>query len=320
VPRSMSRLRRASHLYSPTASTTNLRKWCSTKMSESQEFSKGIERLIDQMIAGLPEEMQSAVRKQLADQREVAWIARAEAIKAQEEQKCQEEDSKRVADSTEKELIKTLASTLFREQEQRREIDPKEVQEHIDLLLKINEKYTEFEVAKARCPKSTPSDDIARDYLTGVFNTRYLNKALIEEIARSDDHDTPLTMLMLDIDAFKRVNDTFGHLVGDDVLKSVAGILRSCVRSSDFVFRFGGDEFIVLLPGIGLDRGLHIANNIRDRIGTSSFGLVCKITVTIAACEHETGEAPERFLARADQAMYRAKRGGDDDMIRCGCL
>jgi diguanylate cyclase (GGDEF)-like protein len=287
-------------------------------MSESEEFSKGIERLIDQMIARLPEEIQSAVRKQLAQQREVAWMARTEAIKAQEEQKRQEEDSKRVADSAEKELIKTLASTLFREQEQRREIDPKEVQEQIDLLLKINEKYTEFEVAKARCPKSTPSDDIDRDYLTGVFNTRYLNKALIEEIALSDDHDTPLTMLMLDIDAFKRVNDTFGHLVGDDVLKSVAGIVRSCVRSNDFVFRFGGDEFIVLLPGIGLDRGLHIANNIRDRIGTScswSFGLVSKITVTIAACEHETGEAPERFLARADQAMYRAKRGGDDDMI-----
>jgi predicted GTPase len=105
-------------------------------MSESEEFSKGIERLIDQMIAGLPEEMQSAVRKQLADQREVAWMARTEAIKAQEEQKRQEEDSKRVADSAEKELIKTLASTLFREQEQRREIDPKEVQEQIDLLLR----------------------------------------------------------------------------------------------------------------------------------------------------------------------------------------
>src|SRR5262249_47068902 len=153
--------------------------------------------------------------------------------------------------------------TLFREQEQLREIAPKDVQEHIDLLLKINEKYTEFEVTKARCPNSTPSDATDRDHLTGLFDTRYLNKVLIQEIARSDDHDTPLTMLMIDIDGFKRVNDSFGHHAGNDVLKSVANIIRSSARPRDFVFRFGGDQFIVLLPGIGLDRSLHIANDIR---------------------------------------------------------
>src|SRR5262245_60495769 len=102
-------------------------------MNDSEEFSKPIERLIDQMIARLPAELQCAIRKQLADQREVAWRARAKAIKAQEEQKRQEEDSKRAADSAEKELIKTLASTLFREQELWGEIDPKDVQEHIEL-------------------------------------------------------------------------------------------------------------------------------------------------------------------------------------------
>lgn len=279
-------------------------------MSDSEEFSKGIERLIDEMIARLPQEMHRAIRKQLADQREAAWRARAEAIKAQEEQKRQEEDSKRAADSAEKELIKMLARTLFLDQEQLREID---VQEHIDLLLKINEKYTEFEVAKAKYPKSTPSDANDRDHLTGVFNARYLTKVLIEEIARAEDRHAPLTMLMLDIDDLKLVNAISGHIAGNRVLESVADIVRSSVRTNDFVFRSGGDEFVVILPGIGLDPALHIGENIRDMIGTSFLALVGKITVTIAGCEYEAGEGAESFMARLDDAMFRAKRSGDDD-------
>jgi len=279
-------------------------------MSDSEEFSKGIERLIDEMIARMPQEMHRAIRKQLADQREAAWRARAEAIKAQEEQKRQEEDSKRAADSAEKELIKMLARTLFLDQEQLREID---VQEHIDLLLKINEKYTEFEVAKAKYPKSTPSDANDRDHLTGVFNPRYLTKVLIEEIARAEDRHAPLTMLMLDIDDLKLVNAISGHIAGNRVLESVADIVRSSVRTNDFVFRSGGDEFVVVLPGIGLDPALHIGKNIRDMIGTSFLALVGKITVTIAGCEYEAGEGAESFMTRLDDAMFRAKRGGDDD-------
>jgi diguanylate cyclase (GGDEF)-like protein len=295
------------------ASTAKLTIWSSTKMSESEEFSKGIERLIDEMIARLPEEMQSAIRKQLADQREVAWRAKAEAIKAQEEQKRQEENSKRAADSAEKELMKTLASILFREQEQLRAIDPKDVQEHIDLLSKINEKYTEFEVAKAKCQKNDPSHAFDIDHLTGVFNPRHLNKVLTQEIARAEDRHAPLTMLMLDIDDLKLVNAISGHIAGNRVLESVADIVRSSVRLNDFVFRSGGDEFVVVLPGIGLGPALHIGENIRDMIGTSFLALVGKITVTIAGCEYEAGEGAESFMARLDDAMFRAKRGGDDD-------
>jgi len=282
-------------------------------MNDSEEFSKPIERLIDQMIARLPAELQCAIRKQLADQREVAWRARARAIKAQEEQKRQEEDSKRAADSAEKELIKTLASTLFREQEPWREIDPKDVQEHIELLLKINEKYNEFEVAKAKCPKNDPSHAIDIDQLTGVFNPRYLNKVLTQEIARAEDHHAPLSMLMLDIDDLKLVNAISGHVAGNRVLESVADIVRSSVRLNDFVFRSGGDEFVVVLPEIGLEPALHIGENIREMIGTSFLALVGKITVTIAGCEYEAGEGAESFMTRLDDAMFRAKRGGEDD-------
>jgi diguanylate cyclase (GGDEF)-like protein len=119
-------------------------------------------------------------------------------------------------------------------------------------------------------------------------------------------------MLMLDIDGFKRVNDAFGHLAGNDVLKSVADIVRSSVRPNDFVSRIGGDEFIVLLPGLGLDLALHIGENIRDRIGTSAVALVGKIAVTVAGCEYQAGEGEQSFLARLDEALRRAK--GDDGL------
>jgi hypothetical protein len=153
-------------------------------MSERDEFEKAIENLIDQMIALLPEEMQSTVRKQLAHQREVAWMARAEATKAQEEQKRLEAEAKIAADSAEQELMRLLVSSLSRHLGQ---TDPGNVKNDVELILKLNEKYTEFEVAKAKCRKDLPSDGIDRDHLTGLFNTQYLNKILIEEIARAED-------------------------------------------------------------------------------------------------------------------------------------
>jgi diguanylate cyclase (GGDEF)-like protein len=353
-------------------------------MNESEDFQKGIENLIDQMIARLPEERQSVVRKQLAQQREVAWIARAQAVKAQEEQKRLEEAAKRAVDAAERQLLNLLVTAMSQQKEQLHEMGPNDVGKHLKLLLKIlegaekregvdekellkllvtsmsqeqhprqidrdnvsahvellltiNARYTELEVAKAKCPKNDPADQIDIDYLTGLFstrqldkalieeiaraedhhtagllNTRYLNKVLIEEIARAEDYQTRLTMLMLDIDDLKLVNDTFGHLAGNGVFKSVADIVRSSVRPSDFVFRSGRDEFIFLLPGIGLDVGWHIGENIRDRIGASFFGLVGKIT--IAGCEYEAGEGEYRFMFRTEEALRSAKGEGDDGM------
>jgi diguanylate cyclase (GGDEF)-like protein len=277
-------------------------------MSERDEFEKAIENLIDQMIALLPEEMQSTVRKQLAHQREVAWMARAEATKAQEEQKRLEAEAKIAADSAEQELMRLLVSSLSRHLGQ---TDPGNVKNDVELILKLNEKYTEFEVAKAKCRKDLPSDGIDRDHLTGLFNTQYLNKILIEEIARSEDHQTPLTMLMIDIDDLKRVNYAHGHTVGNVVLKSVADVLRSAVRPGDFVFRTGGDEFSILLPGTDLKRGLRLGEEIGNRIETSDVApdLAMKITLTVVACEYETGEGKDRFMRRLE-----GKRDDDDGM------
>src|SRR5262249_10490614 len=137
----------------------------SSQMSQSEEFRKGIEHLIDQMIARLPEEMQSAARKQLADRREVAWMSRGEAIEAQEEQKRREAEAKLVADSAEQELMRLLVSSLSRYLGQ---TEPENVKNDVELILKLNEKYTEFEVAKPKCQKNTPADAIDIDHLTGL--------------------------------------------------------------------------------------------------------------------------------------------------------
>ncbi len=279
-------------------------------MSESEEFRKGIERIIDEMIARLPEEMQGALRKQLARQREIAWIAKAEAIKALEEQSRLEEVAKREADSAEQELLRLLLTVISQETHQQRQAAPGNVQKDIELLLKINEKYTEFEVAQARCPKTRPPDAVDIDDLTGVYNPRYLNKVLVEEIARAEVHHVPLTMLMLDIDDLKRVNYAHGHSVGNVVLKSVADIIRSSVRPGDSVFRIGGDEFSILLPGTDLKRGLRLGEEIRNRIETSDVAPdSMKITLTVVACEYETGEGKDHFMKRLE-----GKRGEDDGL------
>src|SRR5262249_37771602 len=111
-------------------------------------------------------------------------------------------------------------------------------------------------------------------------------------------------MLLIDIDHLKPVNDTFGHFAGNEVLKSVDHIVRSCVRPNDFVFRVGGNEFIVLLQGIGVEVGMHIGENIRNKIGTSSFTFVGKLTVTIGAWQYQAGDGAYRFLARGEEALF----------------
>src|SRR5690348_12561469 len=153
------------------------------------------------------------------------------------------------------------------------------------------------------------------DSLTGLHNLRYLDKVLSWEVVRADRWQLPLTMLMLDIDGFKRVNDMHGHVAGNTVLKSLAAILRSSVRPQDFVFRSGGDEFCIVLPGADLNGSLLVRERILNRIETSNLlpGVRGKVTATIGACEYEAGLGQSHFVVRAKEALLKAKRDGDDD-------
>jgi len=150
------------------------------------------------------------------------------------------------------------------------------------------------------------------DSLTGVYNTRFFHEVLGRETARADRYTTPLSLLMIDIDSFKVVNDSFGHVVGNKVLTQVGKIIERTVRNTDFVFRCGGDEFGVVLPGTNLEGALHVAEKILQKVESSdiltTLGYSGGVTVSIGISEYHRGSHFETLVAEADQALYASKR------------
>lgn len=154
------------------------------------------------------------------------------------------------------------------------------------------------------------------DPLTGVANRRLFDEALDREVRRSRRYRWPLTVLMLDLDHFKAINDAFGHLIGDLVLERVGGILRHAVREADVACRYGGEEFAVILPETSRVGGFAVAERIRRRL-VHAFeereigGHAVAMSVSIGLATYpEDGLHPVEILARADEALYGAKRAG----------
>ena len=150
------------------------------------------------------------------------------------------------------------------------------------------------------------------DSLTGVYNTRFFHEVLARETARAERYTTPLSLLMIDIDSFKVVNDTFGHVVGNKVLTQIAKTLENTVRNTDFLFRCGGDEFGVVLPGTNLEGAMHVAEKILQKTEgaqiLTSLGYSGPVTVSIGLSEYHRGSHFETLVAEADQALYACKR------------
>ena len=150
------------------------------------------------------------------------------------------------------------------------------------------------------------------DPLTGVYNTRFFHELLGRETARADRYTTPLSLLMIDVDSFKLVNDTYGHVVGNKVLTQIAKTIERTVRNTDFVFRCGGDEFGVVLPGTNLDGAMHAAEKILSKVESAdiltSMGYSGPVTVSIGLSEYHRGSHFETLVAEADQALYSSKR------------
>lgn len=151
------------------------------------------------------------------------------------------------------------------------------------------------------------------DPLTGAYNTRFFHEVLGRETARAERYTTPLSLLMIDIDSFKVVNDTFGHVVGNKVLSQIAILLKQSVRNTDFVFRCGGDEFGVALPGTNLEGAMHVAEKILHKVESAdiltSLGYTAApVTVSIGLSEYHRGSHFETLVAEADQALYASKR------------
>jgi diguanylate cyclase (GGDEF)-like protein len=158
-------------------------------------------------------------------------------------------------------------------------------------------------------------DDATRDALTGLANRRAAQARLVAEQARMDRHGTPLSVLMLDLDRFKSVNDRWGHAAGDRVLRAAADGIVEELRACDLGARFGGEEFVVMLPDTPLDDAMRAAERIRRRIAALDIETdeaVLNVTVSIGAAQLRRGETIEAMIARADEALYRAKAQGRD--------
>jgi diguanylate cyclase (GGDEF)-like protein len=152
------------------------------------------------------------------------------------------------------------------------------------------------------------------DGLTGIANRRQCEDALSAEIARAERLGTPLTLVLADLDDFKAVNDAHGHAVGDDVLREFASVLKATVRESDLAGRWGGEEFLLLLPGTEAAGGAHLADRVRAGLGERSFlgrdGEVVSVTCSFGVAQHRGGDEERDLFAAADRALYRAKREG----------
>ncbi len=165
----------------------------------------------------------------------------------------------------------------------------------------------------ARQRASQLAETAERDPLTGLGNRRFLGRKLEACLVEARETGMPFAALFVDVDLFKRVNDTYGHDVGDEVLKMVAETLRHSVRATDFVGRWGGEEFMILLLGIDPQQLAGVANKLRaliERSALSTEAGVLRVTVSIGAALSAADDTPDGLVRRADQLLYQSKAAG----------
>ncbi|GIK98981.1 MAG: GGDEF domain-containing protein [Alphaproteobacteria bacterium] len=177
-------------------------------------------------------------------------------------------------------------------------------------------KHASGEITELREHLETVRREALTDALTGLANRKLFDAKLHEETRSAEASGEVLCLLMADIDHFKTFNDSYGHRVGDEVLKIVARTLKEGLKGQDTASRYGGEEFAILLPRTGLSGATAVAEQIRSRLARrtitnrktgESYG---SVTVSIGISQYRFGEALDGFLQRADQALYRAKNGG----------
>jgi diguanylate cyclase (GGDEF)-like protein len=159
------------------------------------------------------------------------------------------------------------------------------------------------------------------DGLTGVYNRKHLEERITTELSYAERHGTPLSIVIIDVDHFKKVNDTYGHLAGDAVLKAVSALLKSTVRPEDIVARYGGEEFVIVARGTDAPAAVVLANRLREAVAAETIDFEGKaINVTssagvasLACCEPPRDRAA--LLGTADRRLYAAKQGGRNRVV-----
>lgn len=157
------------------------------------------------------------------------------------------------------------------------------------------------------------------DGLTQIYNKRYFTEVLEREISRSHRYGRELSLIMFDIDHFKNVNDTYGHLAGDYVLKHLASVIKARIRREDIMARYGGEEFAIILPEIENYNGLRFAEKIRQLVERTAFvfeetTIPITISIGVATSTEET-RSVEEFIKQADDHLYEAKRSGRNCVV-----
>lgn len=183
-------------------------------------------------------------------------------------------------------------------------IDTTERRRHEETLRESEKRYRELSIT---------------DDLTQLYNTRYFYDQLGAEVNRVNRYPQSLSILLLDIDNFKVFNDTYGHVDGNQVLARLGRIIKKCLREVDSGYRYGGEEFTVLLPVTTLRGGITLAEKIRkefkSEVFTTSTGKKVSVTISVGVAEYSLGEDLDTFVRRADKYMYDAKHSGKDRVL-----
>jgi diguanylate cyclase (GGDEF)-like protein len=190
-------------------------------------------------------------------------------------------------------------------------------------LIPVMASFAAMAIANAKLHKRTRVMAIT-DELTGLHNHRYFRQVYRLEFSRAKRYAKPLSLIMLDVDDFKKLNDTYGHPAGDRVLEAIGEIILSTVRAVDYGFRYGGEELVVILPETPRESALHVAERLRERIERNAAGALKGIadravTVSVGVVSYpDDGTAREELFDRVDGLMYRAKRSGKNRVYHEG--
>jgi len=220
--------------------------------------------------------------------------------------------SEKVSDTPDSSAINLLITELLVETKKREEATHS-LQSSLDTMAK--------EMTQLRQEVARLNDEASTDALTKVSNRRAYDIAIERAVSASKMNSTSLSLLMLDIDHFKRFNDQFGHVIGDKVLRFVASMLQKHVKGNDTVARFGGEEFAVILPETSYIDALSVAENVRKRISAQVLSdsaenkKLGSVNVSIGVALYRYGESPEEFVHRTDKCLYKAKGSGRNRVV-----
>jgi len=193
-----------------------------------------------------------------------------------------------------------------------------------ELLLRINRVTRERSLLDQRDKMIEKLQRLTiEDQLTGLYNSRHLFDQLDKEMKRANRYNHRMSLIFIDVDDFKSINDTYGHMVGDKILSLIAKRLKACLRSNDTAYRFAGDEFTIMLPETTLNEAKIVADRILSQFDHGPIIInekeISKITLSIGITDHKLNEEVEQLLHRADLAMYEAKQCKGNSVVIAPC-